>query len=257
MKTITPILSLFLFCFITISTACRKKQDNPCEGLTKPSGKFLIKELIGDTAFTADTVFRNNYVQFQATENYESSSWKVGSDQRTWTTPEFTLNFHTVLGTLPVTFTGTNQPNTLCFPNDNGTYSSSRELTMVEQVEKPYITLSPLIGKYKGYFTDSPSDTFTVRIEYFDSAKYDVSTTGSKNFYWFSNMPDGFIGTTSAAFIYPELKNGISVEMGYKCFVFGTGASMVQGKGWLSTDTLYINYGNFITGRRKFIGKKL
>jgi hypothetical protein len=256
MKSFMPFLSFILFCIITVATACRKKQDNPCEGLTKLSGQFVIKELIGDTAFTADTVFRDNYVQFQALDNYEIVTWKIGSDPRAWTDPEFSLSFVTVLGTVPINFNGRKTPNRQCFPGDNGIYTSSKELTMVEQVEKPYVTISPLVGSYKGYFTDNPADAFTVRMEYFDSAKYDASVTGSKNFYWFSNMPKGFIGTSSASFIYPELRNGLSVEMGYKCFVFGTGSSIVQGMGWLSHDTLYINYGNTINGIRKFIGKK-
>ena len=255
MKTIIPFLSLIIFSIFTIC-ACHKKQDNPCEGLTKPSGQFLVKELIGDTAFTADTIFRDNYVQFQTTESYEGITWKVGSDPRIWTTPEFTLSFYTELGTLPVTFTGTRQPNKVCFPNDNGTYTSSKHFTLVEQVQKPFVTISPLVGRYKGYFTDNPADTFTVRMEYFDSAKYDVSITGSKNFYWFSNMTKGFVSTTNAAFAYPELKNGFSIEMGYKSFVFNYD-SYHQGKAWLSHDTLYINYGDNLVGRKKFIAKRL
>lgn len=255
MKTIIPILSLFLFSFITIFPSCRKKQENPCIGLTKPSGQFVTKELIGDTAFIADTIFRDNYVQFQALDNYESVTWKLGSDPRIWTDPEFSLSFLTAMGTIPINFTGKKIPNTQCFPGDNGTYTSSKNLTLVEQVQKPLVTISPLVGRYKGYFTDKPADTFTVRMEYFDSAKYDVSITGSKNFYWFSNMPQGFVSTTNAAFAYPELKNGFSIEMGYKCFVFNYD-SYHQGKAWLSHDTLYINYGDDLVGRKKFIGKK-
>lgn len=255
MKIIMPILSLILFSITTVSTSCRKKQENTCEGLSKPSGHFVTKELIGDTAFIADTIFRDNYVGLQALDNYGSVTWKLGSDPRIWTAPEFSLSFLTTLGTLPISFTGKKNPNNQCFPGDDGTYSSSNNLTLVEQVEKQFITLSPLIGKYKGYFTDSPSDTFTVRLEYFDSSKYDVSITGNKNFYWFSNMPHGFTSTTNAAFAYPELRNGFSIEMGYKCFVFNYD-SYHQGKAWLSNDTLYINSGDNIVGRRKFIGKK-
>ena len=166
------------------------------------------------------------------------------------------MSFLTALGTIPINFNGRKTPNPQCFSGDNGTYTSSKNLTLVEQVDKTFLTLSPLIGKYKGYFTDKPSDTFTVRLEYFDSAKYDVSITGSKNFYWFSNMPKGFESTTNAAYAYPELKNGFSIEMGYKCFVFNYD-SYHQGKAWLSNDTLYINYGDNIVGRKKFIAKKL
>lgn len=254
MKKIVLFLSLLLFSVILISSTCRKKPINPCEGETKPTGQFVIKELIGDTAFVADTVFRDNYVQFEASENYESYTWRVGSDPRTWTARDFTLSFHNMLGTLPITFTGTKQPNDFCFPGDNGIYTSVKNFTMVEQVQKPLVTISPLVGKYKGYFTDNPTDTFTVRLEYFDSTKYDVTITEGKNFYWFSNMPKGFEATTNAAYAYPELRNGHRIEMGYKSFVFQIGPS---GKGWLSHDSLYINYGNPYQGVRKFISKRL
>jgi hypothetical protein len=255
MKPIIPYLALTLIFIINSGTSCRKKRDNPCEGITKPSGKFVLKEMIGDTAFTADTIFRDNYAQFQALDNYESVTWKLGSDPRVWTNPEFSLSFLTELGTIPINFTGRKSPNPQCFPGDNGINTSSRNLTMVEQAAKPYNTISPLVGTYLGYFTNAPSDKFTVRMEYFDSTKYDASITGSKNFYWFSNMPKGFVSTTNAAFAYPELKNGFSIEMGYKCFVFNYD-SYHQGKAWLSNDTLYINYGDNLVGRKQFIGKK-
>jgi hypothetical protein len=255
MKTLINYVVLVSVFIITFCISCRKKNENLCEGKTKPSGKFLIKELIGDTAFIADTVYRDNYVQFQALDNYESVTWKLGSDPRHWADTEFSLSFINALGTIPINFTGKKTPNTLCFPNDNGIYSSSKKLTMVEQLQKPYVTISPLVGKYKGYFTDSPNDTFTTRIDYFDSTKYEVAVTGSKNFYWLSNMPKGYV--SSLGWSYPELKNGQPVEMGYKCFVFGSGSNIVQGRGWLSNDTLYINYGNDLVGRKKFIGKKL
>ena len=253
---LSPIL---LFTVILIfSIGCKKKHEpNPCMGITKPTGKFVFKELIGDTAFVTDTAFRDNYVQMQALDTYEKVSWTLGSDPRIFTQPDFTLSFITVLGTIPVSFTGNKTPNTICFAGDNGIYASTKNLTMVEQVEKPNVTISPLVGRYRGYFTETPADTFTVRMEYFDSAKYDVSITGSKNFYWFSNMPKGFTGTTTASFVYKELLHGFSVEMGYKSFVFGTGSSIVQGKSWLSNDSIYINYGNDLVGRKKFIGKKL
>jgi len=255
----TPILftiSLLLLVF-WLQIGCKKQAViNPCVGKSQPSGRFMMQEMIGDTAFAADTVFRDNYVQFEATEKYESVLWKVGADPRNWTNPKFALSFVTEIGTLPITFTGKAKPATLCFPGDVGSYTSTQNLTIVEQVEKPNVTISPLVGRYRGAFIDSPSDIFTVRLDYFDSAKYNTGTTGSKNFYWLSNMPNGFTSTTNAAYAYPELKNGFSIEMGYKCFVFNYDSHR-QGKAWLSHDTLYINSGDNLVGRRKFIGKRL
>lgn len=254
MKQVTIKVTLLLFTLYVV-VSCKKKHENICEGAAPPpTGKFIMKELIGDTAFTADTIFRDNYVQFQPADTYENVTWKLGNDPNIRTQQEFSLSFINALGVVPIEFKGNKTPNTLCFPNDIGIYSSTKNLTMVEQVEKPLLTLSPLIGKYKGYFTNAPNDTFTVRLEYFDSAKYNTSITDSKNFYWFSNMPKGFVSTLSLP--YPELKNGYSIEMGYKCFVFAWD-SYVAGKAWLSNDTLYINYGYDFTVRKKFIGKKI
>ena len=247
----------FLFLVISnvlLNISCKKNQDNQCESIKRPNGSFIIKELVGDTSFVADTVFRDNYVQFQSIDNYDGVLWKIGTDPRNWTSTDFSLSFYNSLGTIPITFKGSKAPNNICFPNDNGTYTSTKTLTVVEQLEKPNIILSPLIGKYRGYFTDNPSDTFTTRIEYFDSLKYDGAVTGSKNFYWLSNMPNGYI--SNLGWSYPELKNGQPIDMGYKCFQFGGSSDIIQGKGWLSHDSLYINYGNNLVGRKKFIGKK-
>ncbi|MBI3717808.1 MAG: hypothetical protein HY252_04360 [Sphingobacteriales bacterium] len=257
MRQATIYIFLFFVSLISVNSRCHKTDVNPCAGKTKPDGKFLIKEIIGDTAFTADTIFRDNYVQFNAVNSYETVSWKIGSDPRTFTDSSFYLSFITALGTLPVNFTGKKTANPTCFPGDNGIYSSSQNFTIVEQVEKPNVTISPLVGRYKGYFTDSPNDIFTVRMEYFDSTKYDVTMTGSKNFYWFSNYPNGYASTLNSAYAYPELKTGVPIEMGYKCFHIYLHDSKYEGYGWLSHDTLFINSGNSFEGRKKFIGKRL
>lgn len=252
MKTYKSIIFFALLIF----ASCKKNQtENICSGIKQPSGKFIIKEILGDTAFVADTIFRDNYVQFQAIDTYESVNWKLGSDPRNWSSPDFSLSLINALGTISINFTGKKMANSQCFPQDNGTYKTSQNLTVVEQVEKPYLTISPLVGRYQGYFTDNPADTFTTRIDYFDSSKYEIAVTGSKNFYWISNMPKGFISTLGWS--YPELKYGQPIDMGYKCFQFGSGSSIIQGRGWLSHDTLNISYGNDIVGRKKFIGKKL
>lgn len=249
--TILCLLSAAMLC-----TACKKSNDTAtCAGKSKPTGKFIIKEVLRDTAFIADTIFRNNLVQFGPLDAYESVTWQLGADPRNFTNPIFSLSFSTALGDVPISFTGRKTPDPYCFPGDNGNYTSVKTLTVLEQADHPDVTISPLAGRYKGYFTNAPNDTFTVRMNYFDSAKYDVSVTGSKNFYWLSNIPDGYV--SSLGWSYPELKNGHPVEMGYKCFQFGSSTDMIQGRGWLSHDTLFISYGNDIVGRKKFIGKKL
>jgi len=251
-----PILSLT---FLLLS--CKKQNDvNPCEGLTQPIAEFAFKEVLTDTAFYADTIFRNNFVNFVASKSYQSFQWNIGSDPRDFTQANFNLSFHNFLGTLDINFTGRAKPNTQCFPADNGIYSGTKQLTVLEQFEKPFLTISPMVGRYKGAFTNSPNDTFTISIEYFDSSKYDVTITGGKNFYRINNIPKGFRDTTSEpARQYPELSYGQRPKMGYKSLQFGDGSDIQRGKGFanLINDTLKVYYFNPLTGRQIFIGNRI
>lgn len=246
--------------FVLVVCSCKKKHDNPCEGLLPPKAEFAFKEILTDTAFYADTVFRDNYVNFVALKNYKSFLWKIGDDPRNFTSAGFNLSFINNLGTINVTFTGHDAPNKQCFPDDNGMYQGTKPLTIVEQFNKATLTVSPLVGRYRGAFATTPSDTFTVRINYFDSAKYDVTMTGTKNFYWISNIPKGFVDSTSnLSYEYPELRNGMSVEMGYESLQFGILSNIQRGRGFatLSNNTLIIYYNHIQTGRRIFIGKRI
>lgn len=225
-----------------------------------PKAEFHIKENLSDTAFLADTIFRDNYVTFETNGSYNTTTWKVGADPRTFTARSFTLSFADFLGTLDVQFTGRAAPNTRCFPSDSGVYSATTKLTVVEQVEKPFVTVSPMVGRYKGAYRETPQDSFVVRIEYYDSSKYDASVTGSKNFYWISNIPKGYVDTTSSpAYLYPELRQGMRPEMGYKCLQFGDLGNVLRGRGFatLKNDSLTIYYTHIETGRKTFIGKRI
>jgi hypothetical protein len=252
---------LFLVCILFIYSCKKKRLPNPCEGLQQPVAEFAFKEVLSDTAFYADTIFRLNPVNFTALKNYKSVLWKIGSDTREFTSADFNLRFLNDLGSFIINFTGRNDPNVQCFPTDNGIYEGSRRLTIVEPYQKPNLTLSPMIGRYLGAFTNTPNDTFTVRIEYFDSSKYDVSLTGTKNFYRISNIPKAFRDTTSEpARQYPELSYGQSPNaMGYKSLEFGSSSNVLSGKGSanLVNDTLKVYYYNQLTGRRLFIGKRI
>lgn len=237
---------------------CKKNMAPDNCGQPLPVADFRFQELIADTAFDADTVFRDNYVQFIAGGGYNSVTWKIGNDPALFSQPQFALSLQAALGPVTVQFSGNDPQTRACFPLLNGWVTGAKTITVLEQLEKPLLTLSPLTGRYRGAFTTTPADTFTVTIAYLDSAKYDAQITGSKNFYWLINMPNGFTGTTPAATAYPELKHGMAAEMGYKCFAFGASASsLVQGRGWLLHDTLFINYGNHLSGIKKFIGKRI
>lgn len=255
-QTIVPIIILS----IAFAAFRCKKDKNPCFGLTSPKADFAIQEVFIDTSFTSDTVFRNNTISFTALRPYNSVLWKVGTDPRDFTSPSFTLFFPNFLGTFDVRFRGTGNPNPLCFPGDSGIYVGTKSITILEQFDKAILTKSPLIGNYRGAFNTQPIDSFTVRIEYFDSAKYDIATMGTKNFYWISNFPKGYVDSTSEpARQYPELRNGMRPSMGYKSIVFGFADNILtgRGKGVLLGDTLKVFYHHINTGRKVFTGKRI
>jgi hypothetical protein len=249
---------LIFFGAAILFMACDKQTENVCNGAVQHKASFMLMEVLSDTSFEADTVFRDNFVGFKATAQYESVTWQLGSDPRIRTMPSFDLSFYGTLGTIPITFTGNKQPNTTCFPQDNGIYTATRNVTLVEQVDKPLVKISPLRGKYFGAFTDTPSDTFTIRLEYFDSLKYNTQITGAKNFYWLSNFPKGFQGTSNPSYVYPELQDGNEIEMGYTCFRAGSNGQTPLGnvRGHLTKnyDSLIITTGSPQFPYRKFIG---
>ena len=248
---------LFALSVFLILSCCRDEEANPCLNMERPVADFRIMEVVGDTVFQADTVYRDNPIMFESGD-YSSVSWKVGDDARVFTQNQFVLYFTDVLATLQVRFRGSRNPLTSCFPDDDGFDEGIKHITILEQFDRERLTLSPIMGRYRGYFTDAPKDTFTIKVEYFDDEKYNTSVTGTKNFYWISNIPNGYQDNTSSFSIrYPELRNGMPMDMGYKGFVFGWGgASCESGNGWLSQDTVRINYGGPQQCKRKFIGVK-
>lgn len=253
-----------LFLAYLISLCCCNKKDtsslNPCVGLPPPSANFAFKEILNDTSFYSDTIYNYNSVNFVALTKYENIIWNVGNDPRTFTQPSFNLRFFDNVGTHYVNFVGTSKPNTICFPKDSGIYRGLKQLTIVEFLRKPLLKVSPLVGAYKGALAGGSSDSFIVRINYFDSAKYSTALTGEKNFYWISNFPNGFVSTSNVALVYPELRFGRDLKMGYKSFEFGQRNELAAGwcRGWLTNDTLTVlSSGNSNTEIKKFIGKRI
>jgi hypothetical protein len=256
MKTFNlPLLLLFILLSLS---ACKKQKISPCAGKERPVTDFVIKEHVGSQTFGADTIYRNNYVTFEAIGDYDSVRWKIGNDPRKYTQKEFALSFHQVLGAITVHLKAFKKPDTNCFADDDGVYELTKTFTVLEPFDKSSLTKSPLIGRYKGYNEGSPQDTFTVRIEYFDNEKYSTSLFGTKNFYWISNLPKGYFWDQgSQAYGNPELHHGQQMEMGYKAFGFGSGASCNGGYGRLSSDTLYVDYGVEVGNcKKRFIGIK-
>ncbi|TAD81910.1 MAG: hypothetical protein EAY75_16995 [Bacteroidetes bacterium] len=237
--------------------ACRKQTlEDPCLNIVQPNGDFVFLEPVGDTSFAADTVFADNGAVFRPLAKYETETWKVGNDPREFEGPNFGLLFPEKYSeTISVSFKGTAKPNSLCFPNDKGTYKATKKLTVVEQFDRATLTVSSMVGSYVGSYTDAPNDKWTVSLKYFDSAnKYSPSLTGVRNFYRLFNFPRVNPNTSGEVKQYPELENSISIEMGFKSFSYSFDSEYI-GKGWLIQDTLFILNGHK-PRVRKFIAIK-
>ena len=150
-------LCMCYFILMLMAVGCQKDSArDSCNGAVPAKAEFFVRENLSDTAFIADTVFRDNYVTFEAIGSYYSTVWSIGSDPREFTPQSFTLSFANFLGTVDINLTGKDTPYTKCFPSDNGVYPVSKKLTIVEQVQKPNLTLSPIVGSYKGVIKNLP-----------------------------------------------------------------------------------------------------
>lgn len=258
----------FTLLIITVlSISCRRDKTipDPCANKVQTVANFETYEMLTDTMFLADTIFTNNRVKFKAIGDYESTAFNLSGDPRIFEYNEFSLPFAGYIGNVTVDFTAKKTPNTRCFPNDPGIYNKSKQIRLVEAFDKATLTLSPLLGRYKGSYDTNPTDSFTVRVEYFDSTKYDTGIFGRKNFYWISNFPKGYVNLSSNILYndnLTELKNGFQPDdMGFKGFVEGGYYQTLYGltKGYLNktSDTLTILNSGVSIPTRKFVGKRI
>ena len=253
------ILSTFL-----LLLSCKKNNHDPCQNAVQPSLSFNIREVVYDSSYVTDTMFSHNAVIFETVGEYDSVKWNIGNDPRIFKEPRFIYGsgrFTGIpVGQVEIKLTAYKAPNVKCFPADKGIYTASKTLTIVDAYTRGSLTKSPLLGRYHGSNTDSPLDTFTVRIEYFDSTKYDLTHFGRQNFYWISNLPKGYFWDGSdQTYNNPELQYGVEINyLGYKGFSTTDGATCNNGFGFLSHDSLIIDYGvSFANCKKRFIGRRI
>jgi hypothetical protein len=256
---------LLLVLGLAILFSCKPTEIiDPCKDALPTEAKFETYEILNDTMYLADTIFTTNTVKFKAIGQYDTTSFTLSGDPRSFNASEFNLPFGGFVGNVNVTFNAKKAPNTTCFPGDVGVYTKSKTIRLTHPVDKSKLTISPMVGKYKGSYDIAPTDSFIVSIDYFDSSKYPVGTFGSKNFYWISNFPKGFRSTWTILVLgdYPELTFGYRPDnLGYKSFAHGhynySNFGLVMGNINKTNDTLTIvNRGGGVPNR-KFIGKRI
>lgn len=145
---------------------------DPCWDQTEVSAEFEIAEVIGkfqgDTVYfiPSDTVLTGE-IRFRADLQADSYEWTVGTDPRVFTEREVSL-FFTEPTQLWITLIAKREPNSTCFPSDDGIDTVRRRMVVLPIEE------TALIGKYQGATTADPDDIYIV--EFFKRYRFEDST---------------------------------------------------------------------------------
>jgi len=185
---------------------------DPCANAERVKARFTIYEDVFTSNLRAtapsDTIVTGLAI-FSADERYDSYEWQIGYDPRIRTDSSFSLRFGANSGVikgepLPIRFIGRRQPNTSCFPDDDGVDTAYRTMVVLDEYT------SPMLGSYRGVHLDEPLDTFNVDI--FWHKKYFLSV---------SNINRGCFDTIDNRFESSAIRR----EMGATVMVFGNGQS--------------------------------
>ena len=133
---------------------------DPCFGSKANPLSFRFLENYGTP--TPDTAFSKQTISFEGPgAPYTSYQWQVGSDSRSFTQRKFSLYFpENATGTYTVRLIATRPPNTRCFAKDDGVDTLTQTLTLVHRTQQT----AAVYGRYLGSNTDSPRDTFSIRV---------------------------------------------------------------------------------------------
>ncbi len=172
MRKISLIISLLI-----LLVSCHKDQDimpNPTQGCDcahEVSSDFLMEEMtesnINFARYTdTDTIYANKNVRFTAKEEGAEYTWYIGAEVLYTNTVTRFFSDALIGQTLPITLVVKKNPNTICFPNDDGFDSITKYLTIIENNVFFDNTISRLEGQYK---VKSPllSDSTIITIDIF------------------------------------------------------------------------------------------
>jgi len=228
-------LTAILLSIILISAKCSRDDDLPfdaCKDKVAFKADFTIEEKIGDTSFITNRALAPGYLFFKAKGEYDSVRWFIGDPQNTSTRFNHVLYFEQAEGNVQVTFIGYRKPKTQCFPNEKTIDTLKKTVTIVPRDNK-----AAIVGRYLGYNTNNPSDTFSVYI----NADNSVGIWQ----YFVKNLPKNCPGAFSGSDAPPRFI-GLNVSAGNFAFSIDNGSTVcraVIGFGYLKTyDTLTINY---------------
>lgn len=193
------IITMLLLGAVVLLGGCPEEpiKPDPCAGVVATSADFTIKEMLDGLKIEADTILPYNTVEFSAKYPADEYEWKVGLDDRTWTTKTFTLDFHGFSGSVNVRLIAKRKTiNKECTPDDDGIDTVTKTLVVIV---KPAI-----VGSFRGANIENPLDTFTVGIR---STEY-----RGQSWYEIINMNKGCYDTTTGSLL--------DVQIAHKAIIF-------------------------------------
>ena len=176
-----PILSLFAMLLLFV-WACRKEKPefdlsdkDPCGCASEVSADFVIEELattIPETVWVeTDTVFQGASVRFRAKEDNANYTWYIGSQvfNSQSVVRNFGWDWYNV--DIPITLVVTKEPNSICFPADDGHDSIVKNFHIfeVEQAlseDQTEWSNWPTTGTYR-MISPEHQDSFDMKIRVF------------------------------------------------------------------------------------------
>jgi hypothetical protein len=168
---------------------------NPCHDQTEVSAEFIAyiePSYRHDTPegiemrIISDTFLYGNQIIFEAKDEHAKSyKWKIGTDDRIWTTSSVSLLFARVDSLsykdgITVQLIVEKDPNTACFPNDNGIDTVTRHIAFVSSFSR-----LPFTGTWRG--TNSVRPDITYDLEIFRVYAHERADYGINNLF---NVPE-------------------------------------------------------------------
>lgn len=154
---------------IFVVTGCDREnippKKDPCVERKSFNGDFEILEHVGDSLVATDSALQYNSVTFRASDIYDLYEWKIGDDDRKFTSREVTLLFTEAIGRINVTLKSRKKIDP-CFPDDPSQMTVTKTVDIIEW------QYAPIIGKYVGSFGSTPNQKDTVEVK-FTSTGYD------------------------------------------------------------------------------------
>ncbi|MCO5252335.1 MAG: hypothetical protein M9949_13085 [Candidatus Kapabacteria bacterium] len=163
MKKISFIILLAALFFLTGCPNDDPVKPDPCAGKKPVTAEIKIMQEVrnADTAsnwIETDTISIDKLVIFESLENYDFYEWQILGDTTRYYKRRQSFRFYEPWGELTVRLIVRSQPDTLCFPTDDGIDTAFKKILVVKKEDLA------LNGSYLGYHESNPLDTFTVDI---------------------------------------------------------------------------------------------